>query len=85
MTQSITEYTNMANEYVDSGEISSSLIDKYTSETNPNLLLIFHNQLLARVDAMTNKTFSKIDGDLRVSSSSDPEIKQRWYQLAISL
>jgi len=34
---------------------------------------------------MTYAIMTKIDADLNITNTTDPEVKQRWFPLAISL
>jgi hypothetical protein len=73
---------NLANAYIAlKGNSSPSNYQQYNN-WDSNQKVVFHQQLYwgfanAAVQA-------RIDGDLNVSATSDPEIKQRWFAIGIS-
>lgn len=45
--------------------------------------VVFLDRLLARKDEVTLDILTQIDSDYKLTSTVDPELKQRWFPLAI--
>ncbi|TNV81734.1 hypothetical protein FGO68_gene11354 [Halteria grandinella] len=80
-------FQKLADDYIALGGYSSPAnIDIYIKEDkNVNLKVVFNNQILQRQGDMNYRILSRIDTDLSVTASENPEIGQRWFPLAIAL
>ena len=47
--------------------------------------VVFASRLLSRQSEMSYKIAQRIDNDLNVTLPDNPEIRQRWFPLVISL
>lgn len=73
----------LADDYIAAGGNSSpSGFEKYKDWVE-GLKSIFNQQLLDKVDKVTAKIVQKIDTDLAISNTLNPEIKYLWYQVRI--
>ena len=73
---------NLANEYVTLGGASSPAnFADYNSFNHPQQV-IFNQQLLVNSGA-NNAVLTRIDGDLNINSSTNPDIQQRWFTVAL--
>lgn len=86
-TEQSKAFVKLANGYISlQGRASPANIDIYTKEDkNVNLKVVFNNQILSRQQDMNYQILARIDKDLQVTNSTNPEIGQRWFPLAIAL
>lgn len=84
-TENITKAINMADAYINgSGQTSPDDKDDYNKIFYSNLKVIFIERLAERINDTTLEILTKIDADLNITSSLDPEVKQRWLPLGIT-
>lgn len=83
-TTNLTEAQNLANEYIKTPSQSPANFTEYNSWYS-SLKVIFLEQLIARESEVTLDLIKRIDADLNISGSVDPEVKQRWYPLGIRM
>lgn len=50
-----------------------------------NLKVVFHDTLETNIDRVNLAILQKIDEDLNCTNDIDPEVKQRWYAVGLSL
>jgi leukotriene-A4 hydrolase len=86
-TKEITEAQELASEYVKlKGKSSPANYKKY-DDYYSSLKVVFLEQLVTELDKNKDAKaiMTKIDDDLKITSSLDPECKQRWYPLGINV
>ena len=84
VTPNLTESQDLANEYIKlNGSGSPEKADDYKS-WDSNLKVVFLEQL-AQSKETNLEIIKKIDADLNITSTVDPECIQRWYPLGIML
>lgn len=85
MTPELINSNNMADAYIAGGGKTSP--PNYSDYVNwpSNLKQIFLNRLNARQPDMTIAIMTRIDNDLGVTNTLDPECKAVWYPLGIVL
>jgi len=75
----------LATEYIQlGGDSSPADLDKY-AQFDSNLKTIFYSTLLDAKDQCTHAILDKIDADLKATADPNPEVKQRWLPLCLSL
>lgn len=83
-TKALNESGELAEKYIElKGAESPNNFKDYVDNFYSNLRVVFHERLNQRFDEVTLDIMSKIDSDLNVTSTLDPEIKQRWYPLGL--
>lgn len=76
----------MAIDYVNKrGDKSADNYTAFLETTNPNLKVIFLDQLVTLSSSVTPKIMRKIDEDLKITGNRNPELGQRWYPLSIKI
>ena len=79
------EAVSLALEYIElAGQSSPADKDRYF-EFDSNLKTIFHTTLLENHDQVLEATVTLIDADFSVTDDPNPEVKQRWLPLCLSL
>lgn len=86
-TNNTVAFQLLADEYIRlQGRESPKNIQIYLNEKKDvNLKVVFNSQLLNRVNDVTFPMIQRIDNDLNVTKSENPEIGQRWYPLVIAI
>jgi hypothetical protein len=82
-TANMTEAIDMAKKYIQLNGTDHPTTYKDYLDWYSSLKVVFLEQLVESIDEVSLAIITKIDTDLNVSSSLDPEIKQRWYPLGI--
>ena len=83
-TPALNESQGLANEYIRlNGTGSPSNYTDYINNYYSSLRVIFLQQLVARESEVTLEIMSKVDQDLNVTLTLDPECKAIWLPLAI--
>ena len=84
-TPQLNESSALADEYIQlGGQSSPSNYSDYLTWYS-SLKVVFLNRLLARVNDTTVPVLQKIDSDLNVTETVDPDCKNVWYPLGIYL
>jgi len=73
----------LADDYINRGGNSSPANFTEYSTYYSNLKVVFLLEFLARLSEMTPDIIFRIDRDLNITGDPNPEVKQRWYPLAI--
>ena len=73
----------LADEYIKLGGQSSPASSGDFTGWYSNLKVVFLDRLLARKEDVTLDILTQIDSDYKLTSTVDPELKQRWFPLAI--
>jgi hypothetical protein len=84
MTTNIQTAVNLANSYVSLGGASSPPGFSVYNSWISNLKVIFHQTLLYNL-ATNTAVMARIDSDLSVTQTLDPEVRERWYTLGLYL
>ena len=50
-----------------------------------NLKVVFHDTIETNIDRVNTAILERIDADLNCTEDIDPEVKQRWYPVGLSL
>lgn len=75
--------SDLADEYIKLGGKSSPADFEKFNDYYSNLKVIFLERLATQMDSLSLDVMSKVDSDLSLTSTVDPECKQRWFPLAI--
>jgi leukotriene-A4 hydrolase len=79
------EAASLALEYISlGGESSPANKDDYLNWYS-NLRVVFHTTLLDNIADVTEAILTQIDADYDVTNDVNPEVKQRWYPLGLTL
>lgn len=81
-TKELVESQHLATEYINGGGKSPANYTEYNSWYS-SLKVVFLEQLIESYDKVDLALIKKIDDDLNITSTLDPECKQRWYPLGI--
>lgn len=84
VTENLTLAQKIASDYIKDHSKSPADYDKYKTWYS-SLHVVFLEQLITEYGSMTTDIMKKIDDDLNITSTSDPEVKQRWYPLGLKL
>lgn len=84
MTENLTLAQTLASEYIKDASKSPADYDKYKTWYS-GLHVVFLEQLVTEFGSMTTDIMKKIDDDLNITLSSDPEVKERWFPLGLKL
>lgn len=82
-TKALNESSALADEYITLGGASSPANYKDYLDFYSGLRVIFLERLNTREDAVSLEVLQKVDADLDVTSTLDPECKARWFPLGI--
>jgi len=82
-TKALNESSDLADEYITLGGASSPADYKDYLGFYSGLRVIFLERLNTREDAVSLEVLKKVDTDLDVTSTLDPECKSRWFPLGI--
>lgn len=82
-TKASNESAQLADDYIKLGGKSSPPNSSDFDGWYSNLKVVFLDRLLTRLDAVTLETLTQIDSDYKLTTTVDPELKQRWFPLAI--
>jgi len=84
-TTALNESSAMADQYISlKGASSPADFEDYTTWYS-SLQVVFLNRLLARVNDTTIPIMQRVDADLNVTNTLDPECKNVWFPLGIYL
>lgn len=81
-TKELNASKSLAEQYVALNGTSPSGFDDYNSYDS-NLKQVFGDTLLAMNDSINLVIMNKIDEDLNITNTVDPEVKKRWFPLGI--
>lgn len=81
-TANLTKAQEIASEYIKDPTTSPHGYEVY-EDWYSGLHVVFLEQLIA--ENCTLEVYKKVDSDLNVTGSSDPEVKERWYPMGIKL
>lgn len=73
----------MAQAYIAGGGDTSPTNFQDYNEYYSSLKVVFLEDLVTDPDVVTLKIIEKIDADLKITDSVDPEVRQRWYPFGI--
>ena len=74
----------LSNDYINGKEnIDYSLFKDSSFFSSLKVLFIEH--FSQNIEKMTLEKLERVDNDLKISNTSDPEIKQSWFTLSIKL
>lgn len=79
------EAVSLALEYISLGGKSSPEDKDQYFQFDSNLKTIFHTTLLENASQVTLPILSLIDSDFSVTEDPNPEVKQRWLPLGLSI
>ena len=75
----------LANEYIRlNGTGSPANFTEYNTYYS-NLKVMFHDTLQSQMSQVNTAILERIDADLNVTADIDPEVRQRWYPIGLSL
>lgn len=79
------EAVKLANEYIQLGGASSPEDKDQYAQFDSNLKTIFYSTLLDAKDSCNLDILAKVDADFQATADPNPEVKQRWLPLCLSL
>ena len=83
-TKELNESKELADEYIKLGGKSSPSNYKDYNNWFSSLKVVFLEQLVANQENFNPDLLKKIDEDLNITSTRDPEVMQRWFPLGIT-
>ena len=84
-TPKAVESASLASEYITlNGTGSPAAYQDYFTYYS-NLKVVFYDQLQTQYDELNTAILTKIDADYDTTDDIDPEVKQRWYPICLSL
>lgn len=82
-TPELLESQKLAQEYISGGGQSSPQGFNDYNHWTSNLKVIFLSELVTNTDQVTKEIMQRIDDDLSITGSLDPEVKNTWFPLGI--
>lgn len=84
-TPEASEAAKLALEYISLGGSASPAGYKDYFAFYSNLKVIFYDTIQANMDQVTLELLAKIDEDYGTTADADPEVKQRWLPIGLTL
>lgn len=84
-TKESNESAALADEYIALGGESSPADFQKFNDYYSNLKVVFLNRLIDRIADLDLAIVEKIDTDLELTETLDPEVKNRWFPLGIRM
>jgi len=84
-TLEASDAANLAYAYIELGGASSPANYKDYFDFYSNLKVIFFDTLKANIDRVDLALLDRIDADYAVTADPDPEVKQRWLPMGLTL